>query len=1023
MKKRRIFGLLALTTLAAVSLASCGDNNVEPEKTSDVTENKSSEAKEEYTIKFVDYDDKLISSNKYHKNDIVSIPSAPVRDGYYFNGWDSEVTNVNGDKTYKATYSKKESANITNLSTISKPYDGNPITKPTFDVDSDGDVKIEYMRIEDTFKLGNEDDYYTEELPSDLGGYRVRITIAETKTKARTVYTDYFEITSEDYIICNLTTGDNLELIMDKRGYVDIATGLDEESQFILKHENYVGLTQAEAIEKHIDDLVNYELVDVNSLTHIRFEYSYNDYLNPLKVKIKEYLDNKYNQTTYFDSDDYSLSDLKTTFRYYVFDYTNSEIEGFSFNDLMEKLVSMRHVTENIKSIEAKRICALYLAIAKYKVRVETLKASVKDSQMSEYGYLKNSLPSIFNGCTGTIEQQIDSYYESYFGPCTNTQSDRNKHAMAILGLYDSIINNDGTDSIHSYIVQTVTWGPAYGARTGLFNAFGMLTGGYNSFLNTYDGYKSRIASLCETNGLDLEKEVDKNHMTILDEARDFAKKYDYDLFDGYLEIKGDKKYYYQNQYTNETYYLTQTEKGAMLCYIYKGLIDENELENNKPIRYCSWYINNNELVIEDYYKQDKIRLAIGDDNSLSLNNLIDVDIQYIFNTDYYGSGTVAFVIEDNNYYAYTYYGKYTKDELEDKIAQYNSKLTWELINGHVFLYGANDSITNFVVDYDVYLKYYMIDIENVELIYVGHDVEGTQTVNYALVKDDGINYVLSVVYTDGNTGKAIAIDYDTMLEALFDRSSHALVSILWTTGDKLWTQKGDIVYFTTNNGNKAYIKNSGNDLEDVTNRYKDVTVKNIFAYDFGEGDKSVGLIKFTDYFGNNRYEVRILDSIDPITILEDMYFDIQYNVEYVENNYTWIETDECYAFIKLNELNKGYKQYTVGEVLSLRDPNDDAYKGYIIDIDKDVNKLYSYYDNDLGKTFILFKFKEINLAYVYNGEITGDFKTYVPEKLVTWDYISEDSINIDGVYRGSKFAEIVIDGNDNLYKVEVDYY
>jgi hypothetical protein len=261
------------------------------------------------------------------------------------------------------------------------------------------------------------------------------------------------------------------------------------------------------------------------------------------------------------------------------------------------------------------------------------------------------------------------------------------------------------------------------------------------------------------------------------------------------------------------------------------------------------------------------------------------------------------------------------------------------------------------------------------------------------------------------------------MLEALFDRSSHALVSILWTTGDKLWTQKGDIVYFTTNNGNKAYIKNSGNVLEDVTNRYKDVTVKNIFAYDFGEGDKSVGLIKFTDYFGNNRYEVRILDSIDPITILEDMYFDIQYNVEYVENNYTWIETDECYAFIKLNELNKGYKQYTVGEVLSLRDPNDDSYKGYIIDIDKDVNKLYSYYDNDLGKTFILFKFKEINLAYVYNGEITGDYNTYVPEKLVTWDYISENSINIDGVYGDSGFAEIVIDTNGDLYKVEVDYY
>ena len=31
MKKRKLFGLLALTTLAAVLLASCDDNSVEPD--------------------------------------------------------------------------------------------------------------------------------------------------------------------------------------------------------------------------------------------------------------------------------------------------------------------------------------------------------------------------------------------------------------------------------------------------------------------------------------------------------------------------------------------------------------------------------------------------------------------------------------------------------------------------------------------------------------------------------------------------------------------------------------------------------------------------------------------------------------------------------------------------------------------------------------------------------------------------------------------------------------------------------
>ena len=69
-----------------------------------------------YTIKFVDEDGTEISSKEYDygtsANDIVK-PDAPTKDAtaeytYKFAGWDSELTDVTGNKTYKATYTQTE---------------------------------------------------------------------------------------------------------------------------------------------------------------------------------------------------------------------------------------------------------------------------------------------------------------------------------------------------------------------------------------------------------------------------------------------------------------------------------------------------------------------------------------------------------------------------------------------------------------------------------------------------------------------------------------------------------------------------------------------------------------------------------------------------------------------------------------------------------------------------------------------------------------------------------------------------
>ena len=66
---------------------------------------------ETYSIVFVDYDDSVITSAEYELGATVTVPDAPTRDAdevyaYEFAGWDSEVTLVDGAKTYKATYTQ-----------------------------------------------------------------------------------------------------------------------------------------------------------------------------------------------------------------------------------------------------------------------------------------------------------------------------------------------------------------------------------------------------------------------------------------------------------------------------------------------------------------------------------------------------------------------------------------------------------------------------------------------------------------------------------------------------------------------------------------------------------------------------------------------------------------------------------------------------------------------------------------------------------------------------------------------------
>ena len=85
-----------------------------------------------YTIRFVDFDDRLISTHIYKENSKIEIPAAPSREGYTFAGWSPNVSDIaTSSVTYKAIYNAlpvKKTYNIT-----FKAFDGSIISSINYD--------------------------------------------------------------------------------------------------------------------------------------------------------------------------------------------------------------------------------------------------------------------------------------------------------------------------------------------------------------------------------------------------------------------------------------------------------------------------------------------------------------------------------------------------------------------------------------------------------------------------------------------------------------------------------------------------------------------------------------------------------------------------------------------------------------------------------------------------------------------------------------------------------------------------
>lgn len=156
-------------------------------------------------------EDRLVLKASYLKNLSAGTYTITVSYNPYGEAYTAESKGEAPDTSVITLNIKKDTGSISNISDISKKYDGNTVTAPTFTTTNDrgtddANVTIEYK------KQGADDSTYTSKAPQNCGKYVVRITV-----KADENYKSVSE-TKEFFI-------DKKEMSISAKGYTGIYDG------------------------------------------------------------------------------------------------------------------------------------------------------------------------------------------------------------------------------------------------------------------------------------------------------------------------------------------------------------------------------------------------------------------------------------------------------------------------------------------------------------------------------------------------------------------------------------------------------------------------------------------------------------------------------------------------------------------------------------------------------------------------------------------------------------------------------
>ena len=713
---------------------------------------------------------------------------------------------------------QKQDQNITNISDVSKTYDGTQISEPTYNKLGDGDVTIEYK------VQGSDDSTYSSVAPSELGKYTLRISVGETASYNAGSATKDFAITNTNEEIMRVSLNPSLEFIIDVYGKVEAVNALNDEGNFIKGLVDFIGKTKLEAANLFIDKINNLGYLETVNDKTFDLELNNEQVLLALKAKVLEHLD-AINVTAEVNTNTITSADLKDKLSQ-IMEYSQDELDSMTDSELISNFAESRKDTKDINSKELKDLYELGRAIAVSVAKMNYVCQLMGDNV--EYANAKAALTAYQNAIKESWNIFLPFYEFSTLNSSSNYMILKNAYAKA----KEEYLEVAKTDNV--FLKSQYETG-LNNIKTSINNAYSSIKAQFDhivSQLNTIstnlDTYATQIEAVLEGKDENVKEVVENAKKTLFENMEDNLDEYNFDVWNlTNVKAYGEMEYYYVDNANKKTYSFNKNiyqSNTQFVCYVYDGTYTKDELANQKPYDFYSYYVTGNQINLTlDYVKYNILHFTINQDKSLELP-VAKGTLNYLF---YAAQGpqdyTMAFNTVSGQKIVYQFIGNYTKEDIESGKVFYNYQYTWKEENNLIVMTSGGVDTKLEVEDDGITLKIYVLKIDGAEFKYVYHDDYGC---TYAFIEGTSLKVVY--YYYDLYTLQEII---DEKIEP--DQGQDG--SITWTKENEIITCMGQ--EFTINADNTLSKYTSGGSGQVASTRqfkyfYKDSTASYLFIID-----------------------------------------------------------------------------------------------------------------------------------------------------------------------------------------------
>ena len=585
--------------------------------------------------------------------ELTKLTEAPSTPGYY--KVVATLKNVEGFEAF-ANFTINKAQTTVNIEDISKIYDGD-IVEAKYTTNSDSqNISVKYRQVSPNASL------WTDEAPSAVGEYEVRVIVGESFNYADADVTASFSIVNPT-VLAVITGYSEVELLVSNTNKVLTIHAATEEGN-LLKNL----LTKQEAIGKSITDVATlaasilYEEGCLYNNQTVEIYAEDESVGNAVKESIKAKLQ-AVNVTSNVTLGAITAQQIRDITYSSCLEYTDEDLNAMSIAEVKALLYKSRKITASYENNDVLDLFEVLRAKAIIEAKLEALKIKLGESDPN-YANVVDALSDV----TLTFDSLMPRYESDYLSPTGNS------YPNTVVGfsrhkLMDAIKAND-TLAIEKYtnIVNYETYDTEPYKQSYMKDMYEVLEYSKEEVLK----------------GQDVTVDVNAIEEAFIASFNEKYSKYlqiNYWTFEN-IFVEGDILHFYQSEKENKTYAIMSFDHPDYdslygFTYEFDGIIAQDAIKTVKPTKVSfaseiTDYDNNLiEGVIITMGEEINFLYSFFETNGSYEMQYIDGEInQVVVIPNLMGEGgptTIAFVTKDNATKAYFYFDSLTAADLANR--------------------------------------------------------------------------------------------------------------------------------------------------------------------------------------------------------------------------------------------------------------------------------------------------------------------------------------------------------------------